>query len=80
MTVEDEVQEEFEDFWRSIVCLDGEWDLDQVKRELHDYSMMLKEVPKVFHYVTNGRISKPNIHASAVIGVFDELWKPLDET
>lgn len=74
MAAEPEVEETFEEFWRDIVTnADGTLDVDQVKRELHDYRTLLREVPRVYQRVTGGRISKPNTHADAVIGIVDEL-------
>lgn len=60
------------ELWLPIVAPNGQWDLDQVKRELHDYSMLLGEVPLVYDHVTNGRVSKPNTLASAVIDQHDD--------
>lgn len=66
-----DVEAAFSEFWQSIVMPDGEWDLAQVKRELHDYRDLLHEVPLVYSDVTGGMISKPNTSASAVIAVAD---------
>ncbi|MFG1857558.1 hypothetical protein ACGFJT_37390 [Actinomadura geliboluensis] len=50
-----------DDFWKQIVERpDGTLDLDQVKRELHDYHQLLQKIPKVYDEITGGRISKPN--------------------
>ena len=65
-------EETYNSFWKEIVEKDGVLDLDQVKRELHDYHRMLGEVPKVYDHVTGGRISKPNTPASAVIAEHDD--------
>jgi hypothetical protein len=47
--------------WRKIVeNPDGTLNLDQVKRELHDYSMLLRQVPVAYDEATGGRISKPH--------------------
>lgn len=69
---EPEFEEVFQDFWADIVCPDGVWDWEQVKRELADYRFLLKEVPKVYIEVSNGRISKPNTYAFEVIRVFED--------
>ena len=68
-----EVVKEFKEFWLEIICPDEGWDLAQILRELHDYSNMLREVPKAYCHVTRGRISKPNTLASEVIKVHDEV-------
>jgi F0F1-type ATP synthase delta subunit len=62
----------FEEFWKDLVTNpDGSLNIDQVKRELHDYNCMLDEVPKVFCHVTGGLISKPNTKADFVIEEFE---------
>lgn len=55
---------------------DGTLNKDQVMRELSDYSVFLEQVSKVYCEITEGRISKPNTLAEAVISVKDEI----DET
>jgi len=45
----------------------------QAANELSDYAFLLEQVSKVYCHVTGGRLSKTNYHASAVIGVHDEL-------
>lgn len=69
----EEYEEIFDDFWADIICPDGEWNLDQVKRELHDYRILLKDVPRVYYAITEGRISKPNTNPDAVIRIHNEL-------
>lgn len=46
--------------------------MEQIKKELFDYHTLLDYVPKVYDEVTDGRISKPNTTADAVIGVYQE--------
>ncbi|MFA5395715.1 MAG: hypothetical protein WC346_06820 [Methanogenium sp.] len=65
-------EKDFEDFWKDIIIKKGKIDLEQVKKELHDYHILLKEVPEVYMEVTGGRISKPNTRAFEVIGEFNE--------
>lgn len=78
-TLEPEVEECFQDFWYGLVCPGGTWDLDQVKRELHDYHTLITEVPKAYMEVTCGRVSKPNTLASVVIDLLETLWHRDDE-
>lgn len=64
---------EWEFFWKRLVTnTNGELDLNKIKNELCDFSMILHEVPKVYCYVTGGRVSKINTHASAVIQQADQ--------
>lgn len=64
--------ETFDDFWRELVCPNGEWDFDAVKAELHDYRTLLREVSVVYQHVTGDAISKPNTSAADVIAMADE--------
>lgn len=66
-------EETYERFWKDIVENNqGELILDQVKRELHDYSILLENVPKVYDHVTGGVVSKPHTDASIVCQKCDE--------
>jgi hypothetical protein len=70
----EDYEKTFDAFWADIVLgPDGELNLDQVKRELHDYKMLLNEVPLVYQSVTGGVISKPNTLAREVIALADEV-------
>lgn len=62
--------EESEKFWNEIYG-EGHISQENVRAELHDYYNMLMNVPQVYMEVTGGRISKPNIHAEAVIGEYE---------
>lgn len=69
-------EQTFEEFWREIVCNeDGSLNVDQVKRELHDYRTTLKNVPLVYDHVSGGMVSKPNTDAVHVIQFADEHYE-----
>lgn len=61
----------YEKFWKEIVEKDGIVNMDQVKRELSDYSFLLDQVPKVYSYITNGMISNPNTYSNQAIEIFE---------
>ena len=64
----------FEEFWKEIVeSPDGSLNIDQVKRELHDFWVMMGEVPKVYCHVSGGLISKANTCSEAVIEEADAV-------
>ena len=66
----------WESFWKDIVCNpDGSINLEQLKKELWDFSFILGEVPKVYMGVTGGSLSKPNYHAAGVIDAANEYYK-----
>lgn len=67
------VEQEFERFWKNIIInKDGTLNVSQIKKELYDYSVLLREVPKVYDALTGGKISKANTKAEAVIEVARE--------
>lgn len=58
--------EVYEDFWKGIVeDHTGNFDVEQVKKELADYKMILDEVPKVYEQLTG--LSKPHTRAEVII-------------
>lgn len=67
------IHERWNDFWEELVTrTDGTLDLDQVKCELHDYSICIEEVPKVYGEITANTMSKPGYRAVDVLAVHDE--------
>lgn len=69
-----EVEDEWENFWKEIVTDEkGNPDLEQIKRELADYSFILEQVPVVYNHITCGRLSKPNYYADQVTSLADDL-------
>lgn len=64
----------YRDYWADIVeDGDGNLNLDQVMRELHDYTEFMGQASEVYAELTGGRISKPNTMAFEVIAEADEL-------
>ena len=73
-TPDAEVEKVFKEFWHDIVCDDnGELILNQVKKELADFKIVMDNASEVYCTLTESRISKPNTLASAVIGVVRDL-------
>lgn len=68
-----EVEKEFQEFWKDIVCNDdGTLNPIAVKNELSDYSFLLEQVPSVYSEITGGRLSYPNYDAETVLTLFRE--------
>lgn len=66
-------EQTYEQFWKALVEDPDRWlNVDKVKRELHDYYMMMREVSKVYDEVTGGRVTKPN-------ATFDEVGAAISE-
>ena len=70
-------EQTWEEFWKGICTKDGEVNLEQVKRELHDYKTLLHNVPIVYDHITGGRISKPFTDPKAVTSVADDYYETL---
>ena len=68
----DAIETDYNELWRDIVETDGQLDPKKVKRELYDYSVVMREVSKVYDELTGGRISEPNTAAGFVIGAVIE--------
>lgn len=70
-----EVEESWE-FWKDIILNeDGTINIEQLKKELSDFYIAMKEVGKVYCHITNDRISKINTFAAAVIGEADDCYR-----
>lgn len=67
-------------FWRPIVCNpDGSLNAEAVKKELHDFYVVMGIVPKVYDHVTGGRISKIMTDPDAVISEADAHYSWIHE-
>ena len=77
---DDEKANESWEFWKELVCDEnGNVDVEQLKKELYDYSCLMSQVPIVYEHVTGGRLSKPNYSASVVTNSADEHFQGLIE-
>lgn len=74
--VGEEVQRTYDEFWKPIIERpDGSIDLEKLKLELYDFSQVMAEVPKVYCYVTGGKVSKVTTLASVVNALADEHYE-----
>ncbi len=72
------VEENFEQNWKDILILpDGTLDVEQLKKELHDFSLMIHTIPLVYEHITGGKLSKHLYHAETVIASADEHYEQL---
>jgi hypothetical protein len=72
-------QVEWDEFWKEIVAPDGVLDVEQVKKELADFSMLLNFVPKVYDHATGGAVTYPQTLPNAVISAIDNHVQDLTE-
>lgn len=69
-------ESEYEIFWKSLVTNpDGSLNLDQIKRELYDYSTLMTNVGKLYYELTDGQISKSNTDTIYIIDAVDKRIK-----
>lgn len=69
----DTVEEEWESFWKEIVTNeDGTINIEQIKKELADFSFVMEQVPKVYCHITGDAMSKVIYKAEDVIRVADD--------
>ena len=70
----------FKKFWEEMVTFpDGTLDKDAIMRELHDYHVVLQEVPKVYNEVTGGKINMADTHHSDVIDAIEAFYYKYDD-
>lgn len=64
---QNEINENFESYWKPLIETNGEIDIEKVKKELFDYYTAIEEVSAVYDEITNGRFSKPNTARQYII-------------
>ena len=67
-------QETYDEFWKDIVEKLGGVDMEQVKKELHDFGILLSNVPKVYEYITGGMLSKPMTDPDVIITMAEDKF------
>lgn len=77
MTIDKTLEEVWYTFWKDIVAPNGVLDLEQVKRELYDFWVVMQQVPKVYDHVTGGKVSKIMTDPDAVIALADDAVNDL---
>lgn len=70
-TIHKTVEEEYENFWKDIIEVDGAPDMLQIKKELYDFSQVMEFVPKVYCHITHSKISKILTLPDVVMSVAD---------
>lgn len=77
-----DVNRVYDTFWKSILESNpdegqrvqrgySDLNLNQMKKELYDYWVLLQNMPKILDHITGGKISKPHTCPSEVISEFD---------
>lgn len=76
--LDEEVEQVYGTFWKEIVESNGELDLAQVKKELHDFHIMIEEVPKVYMHVTGSQVSKHLTDSEVVCSLADDHYREIN--
>lgn len=71
------VESVYDEFWKGLVEVNGELDLDAVKRELFDFWQVMQRVPKVYCYITGHQASKLLTDPDIVCALADEYYERL---
>ena len=68
-------EEKYNSFWKEIVeNEDGTINMDQLKKELSDFTLLIANVTKVYCNLTNSKISKPLTDPDVVIAVVEDCF------
>lgn len=59
-------------FWKEIVVKDNELNVEQIKKELHDFYFIMEQIPRVYMAVTGDKLSKVMYSAETVIAEFED--------
>ena len=75
----EEVEKVYREFWKDIVeNEDGTLNVEQVKKELADYSMVMDNCSSAYEEMSGSLITKPNTYFSEVLKIFQEKFLNVD--
>lgn len=75
LPVDPEAEQVYQEFWKDIICNeDGSINIEQLKKELYDYSRVLDNVPAVYSEITGGMLSYPTYKSETVLNIFREKY------
>ena len=75
----EEVEKVYQEFWKDIVeNEDGTLNVEQVKKELADFSMVMKNCSSAYEEMSGSLITKPNTYFSEVLKIFQEKFWNVD--
>ena len=75
----EEVEKVYQEFWKDIVeNEDGTLNVEQVKKELADFSMVMDNCSSAYEEMSGSLITKPNTYFSEVLKIFQEKFWNVD--
>ena len=72
-------QIEYEKTWKELIEVDGEINLDQVKRELFDYANLIAMATQVYFYATGGKTGNVRTMPERMVELIEERVQELIE-
>lgn len=68
-------EKDWQEFWAFIILdKDGNVNLEQVKKELHDFRALMQRMSKLTFELTAGSLSYSNYEASVIIGEHERIF------
>lgn len=77
--IKTDIEKVYKEFWVDAVFEGKEPTLEQIKAELYDYSILMRNVAEVYCTITGGKISKQLTLPAHVIEEAEEYYKKLFE-
>lgn len=75
----EEVEKVYQEFWKDIVeNEDGTLNVEQVKKELADFSMVMDNCSSAYEEMSGSLITKPNTYFSEVLKIFQKKFWNVD--
>ena len=69
-----DIENRYQYFWKDIVEKDGKLDIEQIKKELYDFTTLMNNISKVYCHITGNQVSKPLTDPDAVCALADEYY------
>lgn len=67
-----EVEQNYQENWKEILEPNGVLVMEQLKKELFDFSRMMENMTTIVHEITGGRMSYPTYPATTVLRIASE--------
>ena len=62
----------FKEFWKPLLTIDGKYDEQKIKNEMHDLDFATDQISELYMELTGGRLSKPMYYAQTILQEHNE--------
>jgi hypothetical protein len=69
-----EIEESWNNFWKPILVKNDQLDIEQLKKELHDFRTLIHNTSEVYDHTTGGKISKVLTDPDKVIETIEDFY------